>query len=278
MERRQFLEQFSVLTATAAATVLTEPTVARSAEIPDCPPWHTYHTPTKQEYLTKAKRLPKLPTRIGVFQLPDRSLITWDDRGDYEHLIGAIERIKAGHKALVDGVPDGIAEFNALAASPRNGACLNRFDLALRARQGKPGTVTDYDRQLVNAVLPLDSGYYAFLAGHAPEAVAAGVRIEVLEALRDHDDKPLTKDELQHVNFIRAVRDGRVTDTMWDGMLERIGSERGIVEYTLLILVRNARHNFCWAVGVPEMAREDFNKMLVGLKSAPHKAPPENRS
>jgi hypothetical protein len=238
----------------------------------ECPPWHTYYTPRNQEYLKRSERLPKIPTRIGVTQDSDRDLIAWDDRGDYEHLLRRIEELRKG-KDVVDGEPAGVPLYNAFAASPRNGACLSRFEIALSDRDGKPNTIGAYERELTAAIYDLDSGYYGFLALHTPFAIAAGIRVEALEALRDHQDDKLTKIEMAHVRFIRAVRDGKMTDAIWDDMKRRLGSERGVVEYTYLVVLRNAFHQFSWSVGAPEMPRDDYKKMLADFKSGNRAAP-----
>jgi hypothetical protein len=271
MERRQAI--FQIVSFTAGAAIGSAESAEAQSSATTCPPWHTYYTPKTQEYLARAARLPKLPTSIGVTQTPKRDLIAWEDRGDYEEVLARIKDLGNG-KDLVDGEPAGVAVFKALAASPRDGACLSRYEVALRSREGKPNTFRAYEHELTAAVYDLDSGYYGFLALRTPFAIAAGVRVEALEALRDHKDDKLTTEEAEHVKFIRAVRDGKMTDAIWNSMKTRMGSERGAVEYTYLVLVRNALHQFSWAVGAPEMSRKDFDKMLADFKSGTRKPPP----
>jgi hypothetical protein len=285
MNRRKVLEFWSLATLIAASRGLGLKGISGAyAADPTCQTWHTYYTPTHQEYLTRAKRCAKLPTRMGVLRKPDRSTITWEDQGDYEVIAARVEELRKG-AVLVDGEPYGVPQYSALAVSPRNGACIIRFERILADRQGSPGTFTAYESELTYAVLALDSGYYAFLGGHIPRAVSAGVRVEALVALRDHKDIGLTKEELEHVTFIRAVRDGKMTDAIWESMRRRVGSERGVTEYTWVAAFGNAFHQFCWAVGAPELSREDFNAMLVKLKpdaaalvgADSNKRPPPNR-
>jgi hypothetical protein len=268
MNRRQLLE-YASLTALVAASggiALKRGSNAVAGESnANCPPWHTHHYAPTQEYLKRAQRLPKLQTRLGSAQMPDRSTIPGELLGDYEHLLRRIDEFKKG-SIIIDGEPYGVPEYSAMTVSARNGAHLSRYEIILAGLQGKPGTFTAYEHELTNAVIALDSGYYAFLGGHTMSAIAAGVRVEALVALRDHRDDGLDKDELEHVNFIRAVRDGSVNDGMWGSMKKRIGTECGVVEYTWVVLVRNALHQFCWAVGAPELPRDDFNKMLAATK------------
>jgi hypothetical protein len=268
MNRRQLLEyaSFTALATAGGGIALKGISQALAADIDaNCPPWHTHHYAPTQQYLKRAKRLPKLQTHLGSPQTPDRSTVPGDQLGDYEHLIRRIEEFKKGD-VTVDGDPYGVPEYSAMTVSARNGAHLSRYELILASLQGRPGTFTAYEHELTNAVLALDSGYYAFLGGHTASALAAGVRVEALVALRDHRDEALNKGESEHVKFIRAVRDGGMNDAMWESMKQSIGTERGVVEYTWVVLVRNALHQFNWAVGAPELPREEFNKMLVAAK------------
>jgi hypothetical protein len=111
------------------------------------------------------------------------------------------------------------------------------------------------------------------LAGHTPAAIAGGIRIEAIRALRDRREHLLTADERQVVEFIRAVRDGTVTDGGWLAMVERIGSERGVVEFVYLICLLIFHHKFCWAVGAPEMARDAFDRMLYEYENGTRQIP-----
>ena len=268
MKRRQVLKYASstVIAAASGGVVLSSISKTFAADIDaNCPPYHAHHYANTQEYLTRAKRLPKLATRIGAAQLPDRSAIPGELRGDYEHLLRRIEEFKKG-TVIVDGEPYGVPVYSAMTVSARNGAHLSRYEIILSELQGRPGTFTAYEQEMTNAALCLDSGYYAFLGGHTASAVAAGVRVEALVALRDHRDDGLNKDELEHVTFIRAVRDGSMSDALWERMKKRIGTERGVVEYTWVVVVRNALHQFSWAVGAPELPRDEFDKMLIAAK------------
>jgi hypothetical protein len=142
---------------------------------------------------------------------------------------------------------------------------------AILAREGKPGTFSPADHQMIDMVLPLDAGYYSLVAFHTEEAIAGGIRIQAIEALRDHRDDLLNAEEKLQVGFIRAVRDGTMTDDMWDRMKTRLGTERGVVEYVHFVLCLQYHHKYVWACGVPEMSVADFNKMLNEYKSGTRK-------
>jgi hypothetical protein len=57
-------------------------------------------------------------------------------------------------------------------------------------------------------------------------------------------------------------------------MMERIGSERGVVEYVYLICLLIFHHRFCWAVGAPEMTRDAFDRMLSEFEDGTRPVPP----
>ena len=193
-----------------------------------------------------------------------------------------MERINIGFGPTaeqVGGEPYGRPHFSALTLSPYLAVQLSKFGYAVMSRQDQPQSYTQSDHEMIDLVLPLDSGYWALLAGHTPAAIASGIRIEAIRALRDRKEYLLTEKERQLVEFIRAVRDGSVTDDTWLQMKERIGSERGIVEFVYLICLLIFHHRFCWAIGAPEMGRDAFEQMLAeyqnGTRAVPerYKAP-----
>ena len=73
------------------------------------------------------------------------------------------------------------------------------------------------------------------LAPHIPDALAVGVRLDAIIALREGREEDLTEDERFLTEFIRQVRDGRVTDESFERMKQRIG-ERGVIELSIFIM------------------------------------------
>lgn len=203
-------------------------------------------------------------------RLPDRSEIASDELPDYDFMVRHIGKgfsLDKQNPEFVDGVEFGVLHFECLAVSPPLGAAISRMGPVLMKRQGQPGTFDARDHEMIDLVLAFDSGYWAFLAGHVPKAIAAGVRIEAVEALRDRHDEDLDADETQQVEFIRAVRDGTMTDEIWWRMRDRLGTERGVVEYAQFVCNLLFHHRFLWACGVPEMRREDLDRMIDDFKS-----------
>lgn len=129
-------------------------------------------------------------------------------------------------------------------------------------REGSPGTLSRADHELVDQILVLDSGYLGLIAWHTPTAIQAGVRIEAMLALADGREQDLTDDERQQVEFVRAVRDGQMTNDIWRRMSERLGSDRGVVDYVSLVLLLVFQHRFAWALGVRPMGDQAWRTML----------------
>jgi hypothetical protein len=216
-----------------------------------------------------AKRLPTLPDRTAF---PQR------ERAHFDYMM---ERINAGFGPTVeqvDGEPYGVPHFRAMTVSPSLAVQLSKLGYAVMSRQDQPQSFTQAHHEMIDLVLPLDSGYWALLAGHTPAAIAGGIRIEAIRALRDRKEHLLTDDERQVVEFIRAVRDGTVTDAKWLGMKERIGSERGVVEFVYLICLLIFHNKFCWAVGAPEMTRDAFDRMLTEFEDGTRAVPPRYKA
>jgi hypothetical protein len=262
MERRQLLEQVAALTVAVAASN-TAPAREKSAEKCSATPWRSYNTPTKQEYLENAKRLPALP---------DPNSVPPEERADYDYMMSRNTGWKKG-TTMVGGMPYGLPHYIGLTVSPPLAGEINCWGRLVMADQGRPGALDDYEHEIIDEALAFDSGYYALIAGHTPGAIGSGWRIEALEALRDHRDDLLTPEELLLVRFIRAVRDGSMTDELWNDMYKRVGNERAVLDYVHFICLLDMHHRFCWAVGAAEMSHDNFGRMLADIRSGAMKVP-----
>jgi hypothetical protein len=208
----------------------------------------------QQKYLKTAKRMPKLP---------DRSTISAEELPSYDQIAARIG-------------PDGGGHFPAFCVAPRTGAAisgLGGLGDTLTDYENLPGHMRAIDHQYIDMVLPLDSGYYSLiLDSHLPHALSSGIKMETIEALRDHRDDLVHPDDRQGIEFVRAVRDGKMTDEIWDRTKAKIG-ERGVVEFVHFVNLLIYHHKFAWAVGVKEMSLADFNKMIDEFKSGARKVP-----
>ena len=138
------------------------------------------------------------------------------------------------------------------------------------ARQDEPGSYTGADHEPVDLVLCFDSGYWVFLAGHTPAAIAAGIWVETIEALRDGQEA-LTENLQMQIESIRAARDN-IADELWSRMLAHIKTERGVVELLYQVCLLVFHHTFTKAVRVREMT-DFFDRMLAEYKAGTREQP-----
>jgi hypothetical protein len=176
---------------------------------------------------------------------------------------------------MIDGQPYGVAHMSALGFSPKIGVKISGKDGLNRVTdsQDKPGSFTSADHEAVDMVLPLDSGYYGLLVFHTTRGLSNNLSVQTIEALRDHRDDLIHPDDRLRVQFVRAVRDGEMTDELWTQMQSKLGSERGVVDYLHLILLMEYHQKYIWACGVPEMSRADFRSMLDQHKTELRQGP-----
>jgi hypothetical protein len=116
-------------------------------------------------------------------------------------------------------------------------------------------------------VLGFDSGYWGMQAGHTMNAVASGIPTEVLAALANDEEELLAADYTERVAFIRAVRDGGMTDELWAAAVRRMGSVRAAMEFAFCICYQFTHHRMMWAMGCPAMLAEDWWELLEGIEN-----------
>ena len=128
--------------------------------------------------------------------------------------------------------------FGALLNSPPLGYHLSMIGRYVRAVGDHPGSYSHADREWVDQVLSTDWDSYVVLHHHLPDALAVGVRLEGIIALREGREDDLTEDERLLTRYIRMVRDGTVADDVWQQIVQRM-TQRGAVEYTIFIMFLN---------------------------------------
>lgn len=110
-------------------------------------------------------------------------------------------------------------------------------------------------------------GDYRLLEEYLSLAVAAGIGVESIEALRDGRLDALADDDRSFVEFIRAVSGGTVNDAIWSAEAALVGGDRGVVEHIHLIL-------FTWGyVRIPQalgsgggLTEERLDELLAALR------------
>jgi hypothetical protein len=161
------------------------------------------------------------------------------------------------------GYADSGAYWSALLNSPPFAAAIAQMGSLVRNAGERPGTYSHADREFVDMVLSFDWDYRGLLGIHIPDAVALGVRIEAIEALRAGREEQLTDDERLLADYIRRVLNGTVTDAAYEQMEARLG-KRGTVEYTFFISFLQFVGRLWQAFGVPDIP--DIGELLQSLR------------
>jgi hypothetical protein len=112
---------------------------------------------------------------------------------------------------------------------------------------------------------------------HLPDALAAGVRLEAIEALRAGRAEDLTEEEGALAQFVRAVADGTVKDSIWGSVESRLGT-RGTVQLAIFVTVVQATIRQIQAFGCPDPTDSQFEAMLEEFRAGRREVPSDWRS
>lgn len=202
-------------------------------------------------------------TRLAVatrVQKPDPSVYTDEEREAYDK----IPIYRKGENAG--------SYFGALLNSPR--FCLNRTDISslIRTAAEYPNTFSHAQRELVDFVLATHFNVNHAMDIHVGDALAAGMRVEAIEALRSGDDSALNEEELLLTTYIRQVVTFSVTDDVFKKVEDLIGT-KGIVEYTCLITFLALGMMQMDAFGCPTPTDEEVDQMVEDYKSGKRELP-----
>jgi hypothetical protein len=184
----------------------------------------------------------------------ERSALTGDELEDFDRVVSRQAKLWAGAHTSSNEY------FGALLNSPPLAAAL--VDLGRKAREGeKRGYYSDAERELVDMVFSVDFGYNAILYLHIPDAIACGVRLEAIDALRAGREDELDTAERQIVDYARAVVNGQVTDARFAALSERLGS-RGALEFTVFCGFLMMTFRLWMALGVTDPPDAEVDALL----------------
>jgi hypothetical protein len=206
---------------------------------------------------------------IRNIEEPARDEVPDNEREFYDAIIG---REQARGQNESDEKVGGY--FGALMNSPVLGYHLSMIGRYVRAVGDRSGSFSHADREWVDQVLSKDWDSYVVLHHHLPDALAVGVRMEAIMALREGREDDLTADERLLTDYIRMVRDGSVTNEAWQRMAQRM-TQRGAVEYTIFIMFLNLTIRLIEAFTGDESgaSAEEVDEMLrefqAGTRSLP---------
>jgi hypothetical protein len=194
---------------------------------------------------------------------------TFDDPEDLEGYDAVIKRrmaIGMGQDADTElGAPDMGEYFGALLNSPRMCAIAARMGNFVRTAGERPDSYKHWERELVDQVLSADWKTNVVQGLHIPDGVAAGVRLEAIEAIRYGREEDLNDDERLLVGYIRQVVSGTVDDATFGAMLERMGA-RGVVEYTGFILWLQWIIRMMQVLDVENPGEDEIDAIITGLR------------
>jgi hypothetical protein len=156
--------------------------------------------------------------------------------------------------------------YGALLNSPPMCATLTQLGTLVRTAGERSNTYSHADREFVDQVLSAELKTTVVQEFHLPDAIAAGVRIEAIEALRVGDDSALTEDELLLARYIRQVVRGDVQDETWNTMLARLGT-RGLVEYTVFITFLQLIMRLMQALQTAAPTEAQIDEQIARLKA-----------
>lgn len=184
----------------------------------------------------------------------DRAAVPAEELEDHDRVVSRQARLWAGAHTSSDEY------FGALLNSPPLAAPL--MDLGRAAREGeRRGSYSDAERELVDMAFSVEFGYNAILYLHIPDALACGVRLEAIEALRAGREDELDENERQIVEYARAVVRGEVTDALFAALSERLG-QRGALEFTVFCGFLLCTFRLWQALGVTEPSDAEVDALL----------------
>jgi hypothetical protein len=205
---------------------------------------------------------------------PPRDSFTGEDQAAYDAVIDRFRR--PGWRAE-DGEPKLDCHFGTLLHSPPFAAARHQLSSMIRTAGERDNTYSHVDREFADQVLAVHMKTNVVQKRHVPDAVAAGVRVEAIDALRRGDETALTDDERLLARFIRQVVDGEVDDATWEAMDARLGT-RGVVEYIFFILLLHMTMRMYQAFGCEDPPDAEIEQIVRGLLEGTVDAPDDWRS
>jgi hypothetical protein len=142
---------------------------------------------------------------------------------------------------------------------------LSELGRLVRLAGDRGGSYSHAERELVDQVLSADLDTNVIQPHHIPDAVAAGVSLAVVEAIRAGRIEELSDDERELVAFIRSVCGGTVTNEDWHALEQRKG-ERWMVDYTIFILFLALTMRLQQAVGIVDPSDDEIDELVAALR------------
>lgn len=162
--------------------------------------------------------------------------------------------------------------YGRLLLSPQLANHLSEMGRQVRRAGDRPGSYTHAEREFVDQVLSADLHTNVIQPHHVPDALAAGLRIEAVEALHHGRESELTEGERELARFIRAVCNGEMSDDLWLAMEAKKG-ERWVVEYSIFILYLQMTMRLQQVVGMPDPSGAEIERLISDLREGVRPVP-----
>jgi hypothetical protein len=177
---------------------------------------------------------------MARFTQPARD--SFDDPADLEAYDAVIERCRIQGLAKEDdpalGAPAIGDYWGSLLNSPMMTGIASSMGTFVRRAGERDNTYTHAQREFVDQVLSADQKSNVVQGWHIADGVAAGVRIEAVEALRYGHEEDLNDEEQLLTRFIRQTVTGSVDGETLASMKALMG-DRGVIEYAGFVLWLN---------------------------------------
>jgi hypothetical protein len=206
--------------------------------------------------------------RREMARLPQPPRVAFEEPEDLAAYDAVIQR-QASMQTTAEGsgaeTPEIDDYWGALLNSPRMCAIAASMGTFVRIAGERPGSYAHWEREFVDQVLSADWETNVVQGLHITDGVAAGVRLEAVEALRFGHEEDLNDDERLLARYIRQAVSGKVDDETFLAMEGRLGA-RGIVEYTGFVLWLQWIIRMKQALGVRSPSDEQIDAIVRGLR------------
>jgi hypothetical protein len=172
-----------------------------------------------------------------------------------------------------DDQPVGEGYFGVLLHWPKYADNRRELSAIVRSPSDQADSYSYKDREFISIVLHKHLASNCTMSGHLDDAIASGVRLDAIEAIRRGVDDQLTEDEALLAEYIREVADGAVHDDTWDKMERRNGT-RALIHYTICITVIVMAMRQMQAFGLPEWTDAEIDQMLDDYRTGRRKVDP----
>ena len=203
---------------------------------------------------------------------PRREELDEADREAHDAVIARLSSMSNSNETPANGHVDVGQYWGAMLNSPQLCALAAQLGTFVRTAGERGDSYSHAEREFVDQVLCADWKTNTVLPMHIPDGLAAGVRMEAIEALRHGHEDDLNDHERLLARYIRQVVSGTVDDQTWSALEAHFGT-RGILDYTAFILWLQWILRMMQALGVNEPDDAEIDQLISDLKDGTRPIP-----